>query len=682
DASVADGLATGTHGSLGNGLCAGPGNPTGASSFGTMRELLQPGITQDARHYNGHLRASYVPAASFNLDATVGVDFTAQRSTFFLPFGNNIDRRINRANEGEKTVDDRSHQEITVSVNGAWNRTFPWRLSSNLLFGTQGFVTKDNDEGSDNQGFPGPGISVVSGGSVPQVSEVFSSIVNAGYFGQEQLGYNDWLFLTGGGRYDYNSAFGKTSGGVFYPQMSVSIIPSDRSSWQNSFLSNYISSLRLRGAIGRAGRQPSAFDKLTTYRALTSPLGAAGLVPSNLGNPDLKPEISTEKEFGVEFGILQDRTSFSFTRWDRETKDALYAKQFPVSGGFRSAQVDNIGLLEAWGWDARVKSFVVNRPNVSADVFGSIGFLSQIVRSLGGAPLSKVGGSYPRYRNFLKEGYAPGAFFGAKLPGACPGSAQFLPTQPTTPANKTTGGICLLPGQLPFDTDKNGIPDTEAQLLAFLGQARTLASVDPLLADDDNNGDRLDHYAGKPMPDFEGSFGASATIRSNWRIGTNFEYRFGNYIISDLTGAFRRSNPTNGGNTKLRAQTEATMLNPNSSAADRVAAAKVYAYDLKGLSPYDGLNQQFSGDFLRWRELSLTYNTPRSWAAKAGAADMSITFAARNFMLWTKYPGVDPEVNLLGRQSGGGTDSNFAESIDAFGFPIPRTFSLNIRMGF
>ena len=99
--------------------------------------------------------------------------------------------------------------------------------------------------------------------------------------------------------------------------------------------------------------------------------------------------------------------------------------------------------------------------------------------------------------------------------------------------------------------------------------------MDPLAADDNNNGDKLDHYDGKPFPDFEGSFGGSMTIKSQWRVGTNFEYRAGNYTISDLTGAFRRANPSNGGNTQLRAVTEATMLNPASTPEQRLEAAKV-----------------------------------------------------------------------------------------------------------
>ncbi len=659
-----------TNGSLGDGLCRGPGNPTGASSFGSMRELLQPSITQDARHFNGRVRASYIPTTTFNIDGTFGLDFTAQRSTYLIPFGNNVDRRINRANAGSKSVDDRTHQELTLSVNGGYTRELGTPLSSNFIFGAQGFLTRENDESANNQGFPGPGIEVVGGGSSPQVFESFSSIVNAGYFGQEQLGFHDWVFVTGGARYDYNSAFGKSSGGVFYPQASLSVIPSDRPSWRNSSLANYISTLRLRAAIGRAGRQPGAFDKLTTYAALTSPAGS-GLVPANLGNPDLRPEVSTEWEVGTEVGVLGDRASLDFTRWQRTVRDALYARQFPVTGGFTAAQLDNIGRLDAFGWDLKAKGILVNRPSLSVDAYAGIGFLSQIVTSLGGAPPVKVGGSYPRYRNFVKEGYAPGSFFGAKLPDPCaPGATK-------TPA----GGVCLQPGQLPFDTNKDGKPDTEAELLAFLSVPRQLSAVDPIAADDDNNGDKLDHYSGKPFPDFEGSFGGSVTFHDNWKIGTNLEYRFGNYTISDLTGAFRRANPTNGGNTLLRAQTEATMLNPASSAQDRLEAAKVYAYQLRGLSPYDGLNQQFSGDFLRWRELSLTYNSTGRLATLVGASEVAITFAARNFALWTKYPGVDPEVNVFSRRSAGSTDANFGEGIDAFGFPIPRSFSINIRVG-
>jgi TonB-linked SusC/RagA family outer membrane protein len=663
-----------TYGSLGNGLCSGSGNPTGASSFGSLRELVQETIKQDARHYNGSVRASYIPSASLNFDATLGIDFTAQRSAQFLPYGNNVDLRTNRANQGQASVDDRTNQVLTLSVNGGWTSN-PFGLSSNLIFGGQGYITRTNDESGNTTSFPGPGIEVIGGGAVPQVFESFASIVNTGGFAQEQLGWHDWVFATVGGRYDYNSAFGKTSGGVFYPQASFSFVLSDRAGYKESFIGRHISTLRFRGAFGKAGRQPGAFDKLTTYAPLTASTGA-GLVPANLGNPNLKPEISTEMEFGAEFGLLNDNVSIDLTRWQRTLKDALVARQFPVTGGFRSLQLDNIGEMQSWGYDVKVKAYVVNRANLSADVFASTAFLSQIVSSMGGAPPLKVGGSYPRYRNFIKEGWAPGSFFGARLPLACESGRTTHPL----------GGVCLQPGQVPYNVPGSGTapgqPSTEAQLLAYLAQPRTLANLAPLQSDDNKNGDVLDHYSGKPLPDFEGSFGGSLTWRKNWRVSTNFEYRGGHYTISNLTQAFRTGSPTNGGNTERRATVESIVQNPASTAQQRLDAAREYWNSLNALSPYDGENQQMPGDFIRWRELSVTYTAPTAWARRVGGSDMSITFAARNFALWTKYKGVDPEVNIFGRGSGGGTDQNVGESIDAFGFPIPRQISFNIRVGF
>jgi TonB-linked SusC/RagA family outer membrane protein len=663
-----------TYGSTGKGLCTGPGNPTGASSFGSQQEMLQETIKQDTRHFNGSVRASYIPSATLNFDATFGIDFTAQRSAEFLPFGNNVDLRINRANSGQASVDDRTNQVLTLSVNGGWT-TNPLGLSSNLIFGAQGYITRTNDESGNTTSFPGPGIEVLSGGASPQVFESFSSIVNTGMFAQEQMGWHDWVFVTAGGRYDYNSAFGKTSGGVFYPQTSFSLVLSDRAGYKDSFLGRHINTLRLRGALGKAGRQPGAFDKLTTYLPLTASTGA-GLVPGNLGNPNLKPEVSTEMEVGAELGLMNDNLSIEFTRWQRTLKDALVARQFPVTGGFRSLQLDNIGEMQSWGYDLKLKAYVVNRTNLSADVFASTAFLSQIVTSLGGAPPLKVGGSYPRYRNWIKEGYAPGAFFGARIPAPC--------AQGKTTADD--GSICLAAGQVPFTVPGSGTPagqpSTEAQLLTYLSVPRTVANLAPLQSVNPKSNDVYDHFYGKPLPDFEGAFGGSVTWRRNWRLSTNFEYRGGHYTISNLTQAFRTGSPTNGGNTQSRAQVEATLQNPASTPQQRLDAAKTYWNSLVALTPYDGANQQMPGDFIRWRELSLTYTAPAAWARRIGGSDMSITFAARNFVLWTKYPGVDPEVNVFGRGSGGGTDQNVGESIDAFGFPIPRSLSLNIRVGF
>ena len=94
-------------------------------------------------------------------------------------------------------------------------------------------------------------------------------------------------------------------------------------------------------------------------------------------------------------------------------------------------------------------------------------------------------------------------------------------------------------------------------------------------------------------------------------------------------------------------------------------------------------NQNSNGAFMRWRELSLTWTAPEKIAHTLAARDASFTFAVRNLMLWTKYNGTDPEINAVGRGSGeGGTDENYLDAVDAFGFPLARRFSFAVRLGF
>jgi len=651
----------------------GPGNPDGTAAFGTVREDMQERLRQDAKHFTGSIQTTYQPLPSLSLSATLGVDAVNQVSSDFAPFGYNVDNFIGFDPQGYKFLDDRTRREITAEFKGTWSRLFGPTLNSRLVAGGQGFIAKLEDAAGSGELFPGPGLEVIGAGSIQTAYERFLETVNAGVFAEEQLGYKDYAFLTVGGRYDRNSAFGKTSAGVFYPKAGLSVVPSALSGWGNSALTSSISTLRLRTAIGQSGLQPGAFDKLTTYSPLAADVGP-GLAPNNLGNPDLKPEISTEWEAGTEIGVLHDRAAVDFTYWNRVTRDALYPRQFPVSGGFRNVQLSNIGRIDSHGLEINLTGLPVNRSSFSLKLFANAAYLHEIVTSLGGAPPLKVGGSYPRYRNFVKEGYAPGALFGAKLVQPCS----------QRPAGATYA--CLQPGQYPYDLNKDGNFDTDADLLAYFAVPHSLNSVLPILVDENGNGDFLDHYFGKSTPDWAGAFGLKATLFRNFEVNSVFEYKTGNYTITNLTDAFRNSNASIGRNTLRAATVESTILNPASTAQQRVDAAKEWL-TLRALSPYDGLNQNENGKFLRWRELSLTWNVPGTWADRRfGLRHLSVNVAVRNLMLWTGYTGIDPELNEYGRGGAGsdlgGIDNNFGDGIDAFGLALPRRVTFSVRFGF
>ncbi|MGQ0766602.1 MAG: SusC/RagA family TonB-linked outer membrane protein [Gemmatimonadota bacterium] len=647
------------------GKCSGPGNEAGNAAFMTARESLGLLTINDAGRFQGVVDATYTPTSNITWTSTIGVDATDDRSFNFQAFGYAVDQFTGFDVNGNRSYDARKDRQYTVDSKFLWKSQPMASLTSDFVVGLQGFVSRTYQIGGYNANFPGPGIEVIGAGNVDDINEFFESTVNGGYFAQEQVSFKNWIHATAGARYDYSSAFGQSQEGVLYPKVSLSVVPSDLAGWTSPLGLN---TFRVRGAIGQSGRQPGAFDKFTTYSASASELGS-GLAPSNLGNPDLKPEISTEWEVGFETGFMDNRVGIDFTYWDRVVDDVLVAKQFAPSGGFTNLQLANIGKLEAHGYDITGKLFLVQSRDVSFDVFANGAYIFQNVASLGGAAPLKVGGSYPRYRNFIIAGEAPGALLGAKLVQDCslrPSGATYT---------------CLQPGQLPYDLNGNGVPDTEAEMRAYLAVPRNATALNPMRVDEDGDGDFLDHYDGKPYPDWQGAFGGNLSLRRNWRLSTLFEYRGGNYTVTNLTDAFRHANPLIGRNTLPAARVEQALENPASTVDQRLQAAKDWL-ELKALSPYDGLNQGEDGSFVRLRELSLTYTAPASLAARVGAKDLAMTLSGRNLFLWTKYPGTDPEVNAIGRTEGGGRDATFLDAVDAFGWPIARRFAFQVRLGF
>jgi TonB-linked SusC/RagA family outer membrane protein len=78
-------------------------------------------------------------------------------------------------------------------------------------------------------------------------------------------------------------------------------------------------------------------------------------------------------------------------------------------------------------------------------------------------------------------------------------------------------------------------------------------------------------------------------------------------------------------------------------------------------------------DFIRLREVSLTFNAPESWASVLRGQRLSVSLAARNLgLLWTKYEGVDPETNV----GSGNTPVDFQAAAP------PSYFMLRLNLGF
>ena len=79
-------------------------------------------------------------------------------------------------------------------------------------------------------------------------------------------------------------------------------------------------------------------------------------------------------------------------------------------------------------------------------------------------------------------------------------------------------------------------------------------------------------------------------------------------------------------------------------------------------------------DFVKLRELSLSYTVPPRWVAAAGASGASIIVSGRNLALWSDYSGIDPEVNSYG--------GRLFVRADAYASPMTRRLSVAINLSY
>jgi TonB-linked SusC/RagA family outer membrane protein len=629
----------------------------GIPLFATTREGTYPTVTDNTNQGRVVLKADYFPTDELSFDASLGLDYRDQRSANFLPFGYNVD---GLAPNGDGQISIGTRQQMVLSLEGKmnWIKDINEDLRSSFVAGFQAYQEEQNTANSTGTGFSGPGLEVL-GATASQTSDsYFQEVVNAGAFIQEQVDYGEWIYLTAGLRMDASSAFGEDFNYATYPKFSASFIPTTAF----DFEINNVSSFRIRAAWGQSGQQPEAFDRFTTFVPVNSAEGS-GVLPGNPGNRDLKPEVATEWEVGFEVGLFEDKFGIEATYWDRVVKDALIDRTYAPSGGFTSSQLTNAGELVAQGVELGLNSNVIQNPNFTLNVFVNAAYIREEVTSLGGEPPIKIDASYIRDRMFIKEGYAPGSYFGTKLPD----------------------GIAF-----PFDSNQDGTPDSQSELEAYFSGPVDPGSFNSAIMVAGPNGEALtggstylDHYLGKPTPDWEGAFGFSANLYKNISVSSRFQYATGNYYHHNLTNAFRRVNSAIGRNIMSAAQLESVLKNPASTPSERIDAAQKWVNNNVSLSPFDGLNEIEKADYIRWTNLSISYRIPSETVDKLGLNGASLTLSGNNLALWTKYGGVDPLATgeaSLGQ--GASLQENFGGGMDTYGTPLLRTYALTLKFNF
>jgi TonB-linked SusC/RagA family outer membrane protein len=141
-------------------------------------------------------------------------------------------------------------------------------------------------------------------------------------------------------------------------------------------------------------------------------------------------------------------------------------------------------------------------------------------------------------------------------------------------------------------------------------------------------------FIGPSLPTREIAFSNTFSIFKNFSVYSLFDYQGGHY---NYRGAelYRCAS----------AQNCWVLNDPNTPATE----LPIYRIGNGNNTPF-GLYIH-KADFIKLRDVSVTYTLPSQWASRAQASSMSVTLAGHNLALWSSYPGPDPEVNTYGNRA-------------------------------
>jgi hypothetical protein len=344
-----------------------------------------------------------------------------------------------------------------------------------------------------------------------------------------------------------------------------------------------VSDLRLRFAYGAAGTQPGTFDAARLYTSSVGYQNQPGLVPSSFGNPQLRPERSTELELGFESGVFDRRLDLSYTHFGRKVTDAIVNVPVPPSVGFPGNQVINIGRLKTWGNELAANFRVLQGRRVSWEIGTQLANNGNLVQDLGAGQTFLTVGGGGQAQN--RVGFGLGDFFLYKVRSAT-----------LDPTGKVLSAIC--DGGTGNSGLEQGGPDAPCPIGTFTGTAAPRV------------------YWGHSQPTWQQGYNTMVTLWGNLRL----------YARADGNGGHLQSD------TEIRA-----LHNQGSTKA-------VILQNDPLLQTYRSIETDVPGTykagFLRLRELSAAYTVKPSMVQRVGASGGTVTLAMRNVaMLWTAQHG-------------------------------------------
>lgn len=185
------------------------------------------------------------------------------------------------------------------------------------------------------------------------------------FMGRINYQFDQKYLLTLTGRFDGSSRLAEGNKWGFFPSVGLGWLVS-----QEPFMAsqNLFSELKIRASYGQTGN--TAINPYQTAGSLAresyvfGETSAFGFRPALISNPDLQWEVSSQFNFGVDFGMFNDRLVGSFEVYQTNTTDLLLERQLPPTSGFGSV-LENIGETENRGYELSLTTQNISTDNVT-----------------------------------------------------------------------------------------------------------------------------------------------------------------------------------------------------------------------------------------------------------------------------------------------------------------------------
>lgn len=460
---------------------------------------------------------------------------------------------------------------------------------------------------------------------------------NYGVYSSMEIGYNDKYFLTLTGRNDWSSVLPVKNNSYFYPSASISAI----------LIENNNSFLKLRAGIAKVAKDTdpylteSSFAQASAgayFGSINFPIGGVNAYEysATLGNNELKPEVTVEKEGGFELSLLKKRVNLDFTYYDKKTTDLLFNRDISTSTGF-TRQTSNIADISNKGIEIALGIIPIKTKNLRWDINTTFTKNNSNVDKVltGGNSLNLISSRGVSFE--AVEGQPLGVY------------KSVVPKQNSL-------------GQYIVDANGYYVPTDQAQIIGNSQIDFMMGLQNKINYKNFTLSFAMDWKQGGKMFS-ESKYLAYFTGNG---IETTYNGRNGFVIPNSVQEIISNTG-------QITYQENSTPINTYVGTATSTITGFYNAQN----NPTIAKEFIFDKTFVRMRDLSLTYNLKNNYFKNLGISNVSVSVYGTNLLFWTpkENPYVDPEVTTYGQN----IRSEFGES---FSTPSQRTYGTTLKLTF